>query len=352
MEKIALLEIGGSHDECLLTQMHAIKQSGREVVLITTQEVIDRNPIFNNYVDSSLVFSATELNNRMKSMKTLLRFLKQEKVSKLVLNTAQGHHVRNLSLLALFSKIKFIGVIHTTRKFNDSFTQKIIHKKIKKYLLLSEFLKSKISPEKGITLDYFYPIRFDKVDYFAPKQEKANIVIIGGVENRRKDLEGFPNLIQQIDDDFQFVFLGKSDPKNEEVIEFKKRLNEQNLMDKVTFYDDFVSNEEFSKQIQISEAILPLVHPKTPSADQYFKNQISGAMNVAFGYHKTLLIHEEYQSIKEMQPASLYYNLNDFGDVLRRNKLEFARISESMNKNSLYNIENQEKRYMDFILKE
>ncbi len=350
MEKIALVEIGGSHDECLLTQMDAIKQSGRKVILITTQVVMDRNPFFSDYIDSLLLLSEAELKNKMKSMRKLLHFLKKEGVSKLVLNTAQGNHIRNLSILALFSKIEFIGIIHTTRKFNDSFTQKIIHKKIKKYLLLSAFLKDKITPQKGISLDYFYPIHFNKASINHEKFPKKTIVVIGGVENRRKDLEGFPQLIKNVGNDFQFVFLGKSDPNQAEVIVFKKRLIENQLSDKVIFYDHFVSNEEFSQQIQLSTAILPLVHPNTPSADQYFKNQISGAMNVAFGYHKSLLIHEEYSLIEEMQPASVYYNLENFSSILEMNKDTFIEISAQMKNNSSFDVLEQEKRYLSFIL--
>ena len=51
---IALIEIGGSHDECLLSQMHAIKSTGRKLLLITFMEILERNPEFNNYIDDML----------------------------------------------------------------------------------------------------------------------------------------------------------------------------------------------------------------------------------------------------------------------------------------------------------
>ena len=51
---IALIEIGGSHDECLLSQMSAIHSSGREVLLITFKEVYDRNKAFVPYVSDTL----------------------------------------------------------------------------------------------------------------------------------------------------------------------------------------------------------------------------------------------------------------------------------------------------------
>lgn len=342
--RIALIEIGGSHDECLLTQMHALKTRGKEILLITTQEVVDRNPVFESYVHEFFVVDTTKA-----SVSEIWKKLKASRVQLAVFNTAQGKHIRNLCLKALFHPITFVGIIHTTRMFTESFTQKIIHWKIKKYLLPSAYLASTVEPPKGIQVDYFYPLRFATMPHRIEKRTKM-VAIIGGVEERRKDLTGFItmlNMIQQ--ENVRFVFLGKSDPAKPEVRSFLKALQDQKLSDKVITFDSFVSQEVFDQTLQNVDLILPLVHPDTPSADQYFRNQISGAMTVAFGYKIPLLLHSAYQYIGEMQPASFYYELNSFTNDFTIAMEGSVLKGKEMAENSTFSNATQEERYLAFL---
>lgn len=347
-KRIALVEIGGSHDECLLTQMHAIQSSGHEVVLITSPEVVDRNPAFAAYTNEVFTLNITELTRKVQVRK-VWKIISSERLDIVVLNTAQGKVIRDLCLKALFSKIEFVGIIHTTRMFTESFTQKIIHRKIKKYLLLSEYLKDKVSPQKGLSLEFFYPLRFPHSDQKIERSNKQ-IAIIGGVEERRKDLNGFLEMIQTIQDKkVRFVFLGKSDPEKPEVQPFLNAISEAGLEDRVKTYDHFVSQEEFDQVVRSSDLILPLVHPNTPSADQYFRNQISGAMTVSFGYKVPMMIHQEYEFISEMQHASFYYLQDTFSKDLENALANSEGKAASMRKHLPYSTEEQERRYADFL---
>jgi len=347
---VVLIEIGGSHDECLLTQMHAIKSLGHEIVLICTNNIKDRNPTFKNYVNE---FHTVDLSHgrgkENKEIKNIWRLLENSGVETVIFNTAQGNHVRKLCLYALFNKIEFIGIIHTTLKFKGSFTQRIINLKIKRYLLLSEHLLSSITPPRGITVDYFYPIRFPSFDKKI-KKETAVITIIGGVESRRSDLPGFLRmLIATKDLDVSFMFLGGTDHNDEGVIALKNQLKHHKLMDKVMFFDSFVPQEIFDAHLHNTDLILPLIHPNTPSSDQYFKNQISGAMSVSFGYKIPLLIHEAYKSISEMKAASFYYNEENFPRVLVSALDESNNKSREMRAGCRYDVNQQEYRYTKFI---
>ena len=58
--------------------------------------------------------------------------------------------------------VEFIGIIHTIRKFQGSFTQKLIHRKNRKYLLLSDFLLDKITTPKKLKVESFYPLDYPK----------------------------------------------------------------------------------------------------------------------------------------------------------------------------------------------
>jgi len=94
---------------------------------------------------------------------------------------------------------------------------------------------------------------------------------------------------------------------------------------------------------------LPLVHPNTPSADQYFRNQISGAMTVSFGYKVPMMIHREYEFIEEMREASFYYEQETFSqDVEKALNIVEVKMAE-MRKHLPYSSEEQERRYADFL---
>ncbi len=345
--RIALVEIGGSHDECLLTQMHAIQKGGHDLVLITTKDVAERNPTFSKYLEETVIVNAEKSNKAL--VKEVWKHLKELNIDKTVLNTAQGKVIRDLCLKAYLHPMEFIGIIHTTRMFTESFTQKIIHRKIKKYFLLSEQLLKQVTPPKNVSIDYFYPLRFPTENRIVEKRNKV-VAIIGGVEERRKDLEGFIQMMQPLkDENIRFVFLGRSDASKPEVPLFLNRLEEEGLTDMVHTYNQFVSQETFDATLQNVDLILPLVHPNTPSADQYFRNQISGAMTVSFGYKIPMLIHTAYHSITEMQPASFYYELESFSSVLK-NALENAENKrEEMRKHLPYTTDEQEKRYLEFL---
>ena len=347
---IALIEIGGSHDECLLSQMHAIKSTGRKLLLITFTEILERNPEFNNYIDDMLfVDMSGSKRERGKEVGKIWKKIKASKCEKVVLNTAEGNLVRLLCLKALFSKIEFIGIVHSTRKFEMSFTQSIINKKVKKYFLLSENLSSSISPPSKIKVDYFYPLRFPKNDVVVEKKQKT-VVIIGGVERRRKDLDGFVEIAQQVErDDVQFIFLGKSDPTLDDVKEFQAAVTDKGLKDKVKTYDHFVSQSDFISQIQNADLILPIVHPNTRSAEEYFKSRMSGAMSVSFGYKIPMMLHQGYAEIEEMKVASFYYNMENFSKKLDQalDNIETKRAEMLAHLN--YRVEFQEEKYLDFL---
>jgi hypothetical protein len=348
-DSIALVEFAGSHDECLYSQLYALSNLGKRVILVCNPEIRERNPHFESLVEEfiSVEFSGSKFKNN-KILRGLLKRLSQENVSKVVLNTAQGGKVRNLCLMSLFSRIEFIGIIHTTRKFQGSFTQKIINWKVKKYLLLSNHLTSTVVPPKGIAIDYFYPIRYQGQAQSNPSNSVLEITIVGGVENRRKDLDGFIKMASRLEQDVNFTFLGKSDPAHIDVQEFQVALEKNKLTGCVKTFDHFVSQEEFNAQLMKTDAILPLVHPNTQSADQYFKNQISGAMSVAFGYKIPMLIHEYYNQIEEMKGMSIYYNSSNFSHRLSQNK-QFEKTRKKMEVNPLIDVDAQEKRYLNFL---
>jgi len=350
IEKVVIIEIGGSHDECLYTQLIALEKNGVQVTLIVNEEISHRNQHFEEFCSEIIVIDSRRLKDHKRAtIKSIWKKIKRINPTKVVLNTAQGKEIKTLCFLAIFSKIEFVGVLHTTRKLEGSFTQKLISLKIKKYLFLSEFLMEKVKSKSKAKLGCFYPIDFYKTSINNEELINKQITIIGGVETRRKDLQGFIWLASQLkDQNLKYVFLGKSDPKSEVMHEFIFDLQRNGLLDKVQFYDSFVSHQLFNEQLQKSMFILPLVHPETPSSEQYFNNQISGAMTVSFGYSTPMLIHEAYQNIEEMNDASFYYNFDNFAEMVEQAMAELD-LKRSTMKTS-YNAVLEQNKYANFVL--
>jgi hypothetical protein len=131
-------------------------------------------------------------------------------------------------------------------------------------------------------------------------------------------------------------------------------MNEQlaahGLSERVTLFDAFVSHEKFDEVLQDSDAILPLIHPNTPSADQYFRNQIAGAMTASFSYKIPMLLHQGYAAIEEMETAAIYYEIDTFDLAIVKLREEKNAIVEGMSSHQAYQEEYQEARYADFVL--
>ena len=316
--KVALVEFGGSHDECMLTQMEALHAVNAHVTLVTNAQLYNRNPQWHKLVND--VYFIEPTGKALKDvglMRHLVKYLNQNGVSKVVFNTAQGGHVRNLSFL-LPKSIQAYGIIHTIRKFQGSFTQKVIHRKIKRYVVLSDDLRKHVTVPKGISVGSFYPVSFPNFEQKVEKPAGEHwITITGGVENRRKDLDTVIGFIHSTDAKIRFVFLGKTDPNHADARIFLEAIETKGLTDRVRYFTDFVDHATFDAYLQQTDFLLPLIHPNTPSADEYINHQISGAFTIAFGYKIPLLIHEAYCSEHDLTISAAFYQLAEFGEGLK-----------------------------------
>jgi hypothetical protein len=351
VKNVAVVEIGGSHDECLLSQFFALKHAGCCVYFVGTEELWQRNQVFHSLVD---VFVPIKVGQGavadFKTMRRLNSYFKTHNIEKVVLNTAQGGHVRNLCLTARKST-EFIGIIHTLRKFNGSFTQKMISRKVKKYFVLNTFFLNHIEPQKGIRVEAFYPLRFPTFEHSTRETKTfTQLAVIGGVENRRKDLMGSLPLMESVLGlDIRIVFLGKSDPNKEEVIAFKKALEERGLQGKVILFDDFVDVKRFDEILKSTDFIWPMVHPETQSAKEYFRNQIPGALNVALGYNIPLFVHREYASSWSDLHTAATYKPETFREDLEKAIENHQTLSDELAQNPKYSVVYQEENYVKFI---
>ncbi|MDG1333861.1 MAG: hypothetical protein P8P74_16100 [Crocinitomicaceae bacterium] len=354
-ERVAIIEFDSSHDECLLTQINALKKQGCWILLVTNEIVRERNSHLIDLVDewSNIDPKGKHLNGAAIGdamiIRRLMRFLKKQTIDTVIFNTAQGGHVRNACLFSLFRKQEFVGIIHTIRKFQGSFTQGIINLKIKKYLVLTEFLKEQIPTKKGFQFESFYALDFPKGDEASTVSDAVHISIIGSVESRRKDLDGFVSLVEQSDDSIYFRFLGKADPSNSDVIKLKQKLEKVGRLNQVEFNEKRIEFNEMDQILRKTTAILPLVHPDTPSATEYFRNQIPGSMNIALAYKIPLLLHKEFKNISELNAASCYYSLDQFSNTIDELTAQNLAIRRAMKAREQYSTSWNHDQYLEFL---
>ncbi|MDX1651978.1 MAG: hypothetical protein R3277_05775 [Brumimicrobium sp.] len=341
------MEIGGSHDECILTPLKSLKEAGYEVFFCGTKEIFNRNLYFQELFDG---FHEIKLTGKGRQdfliLKKFNQWLCQEKIFTLILNTAQGGHIRNL-VLSSRRKVKFFGVLHTIKKLEGSFTQKIISLKVKNYFLLNDTLVKKANYSGSLNLHVYYPLDFPIFDKTVPKREDEFwITLIGGVENRRKDLNSFTRLALESPEHFRFIFLGKSDQNDTYIQSFKKALKKEGLESRVQLFDHFVDQPTFDAYLKNTDVILPLVHPNTKSSEEYFSRQIPGSINVAFSYHIPLLIHEEYKSWEDFQSGCIFYNAESYRESLISVEKNHDSLVQDIVKNPKFSKEHQRQQFI------
>ena len=349
-EKLAIVELSNSHDECMLSQLVALKRRDCHVTMVSTEVIRERNPWFNQYIDA---FKKVEVTGSaigdLKKMLELLRFFKEEKISKVVFNTAQGGHVRNLCLFAP-SDIEFIGIIHTLNKFRGSFTQRIINRKIKKYFVLNDYFLKFIPEWQRKQVRSFYPLRFPQ---FPKRLEKPEgeiwITVIGGVENRRKDLVGSVDLIGQLPETARVIFLGKSDPGRQDFMDFHRELNQQGLAHRVLTFDHFVDQATFHAYMMNTDLVWTMIHPDAECAKEYFSNQIPGALNAALAYHVPMLNHKYYVERWSDLQYSISYTRETFAADLIDGMKRQDQLRKSMGSSKNLQVEFQEENFAEYV---
>lgn len=345
---IALVEIAGSHDECLYTQVRALADCNCRLFWVTSTAMKERNPHLDPFfTDILLVDTVSKPLADLRKMKEIVRYLQEKKVEKVVFNTAQGGHVRNLALL-MPKHIVCYGLIHTLRKFQNSFTQKVIHRMIKKYVVLSDDLLAKVKPVPGIEISSFYPIDFPHYEQDYPKKDIL-VTLTGGVENRRKDLKSFIGMCSNSPAEVHFVFLGKSDMSREDVQVFVDELESWGIRNRVTLFPEFVDQATFDAVLKQTDFLLPLIHPNTPSSEEYIHHQISGAFSLAYAYRIPLLIHEAYRTEQDLNVAGFFYDPLQFGEVLTYAISRRSDISKQIAGNPKWDVENQYAQFRAFL---
>lgn len=337
---VLILEIGGSHIECVHTMTHFMHLKNCHVHVACNEKLID-SLIEKDKLSGILPLPDNiQSSNQINLFLRLRSYIKAKKIETVIINTVELTLVRNM--LFFLPRLNYTGIIHNAIKLEKSFTiTKLVSKKVKKMLVLGNFLLDKIDPAHVFKTMAFFPVYF-------PEPQQNNLVkplgeywiVIPGLAtaNRRnyeKLIKEFANS-DAIPASFKFIFLGKYDL--DEIVSNEIKQAKWWRQHIITF-NHFIDYNTFHSWMKLSDIVLPLI--KSGDDDDFYgDSRISGSFNLGLGYQKPFLLPQSYKKNTDLQPYSIYYHgMNELIPRLQKfitNKHE----QESINKNyqnSLYN---------------
>ena len=330
VKRIALVEMGGSHDECLYAQIRYLKAGGHEVTLICNSSLKSNV----DYFDGLDQVHYIELRSGLKQwidLRTIRKILKSEKFDRVVFNTAQGNVLKNFLLLPKLKNTQLFGVIHNLRKLEKSHSQKVITKNLEGYFVLNDYLIKTVDAEtrKSVNLHPLYTVFYP--DYPSKEQKKDPneiwVCIPGQVERSRRDYDALFDSIETsgVGEHIKLLLLGRCEHADGDGTYVKKRIAELGIENKVVMWDAFIETDEFYGMLKASDYILPLIHPQHDSYSLY-EYQISGSFNLAFGFKKPLLMEQSFTTYQDFKNTSIFYSSSNLMETV--NSLESAHQKE------------------------
>lgn len=252
-------------------------------------------------------------------------------------HTAQGNLVRNLCFL-LPSSLPMAGVHHNPDKLirGRSFSQTLISRRLKHYFVLSGHVRENIQPllPPGVRLQEFYPVHFERPEGFreVPKTKALRVGIPGSVERTRRDYDGLLQALKAKPPrrPVEFVVLG--DSSRGQGPELKAQVKAAGLERLFLFFDGYLSASDMASTLASCDLLLPLLHPGMPQYGLFSKYKVSGTFNLAYGYGKPMLMHQDLARLPEFRDLSIGYELGNLVEVLDKLSEDPSRLRTAVEK--------------------
>jgi hypothetical protein len=342
MTKIALIEFGDFHDECLYSQIQFLQQDDIEIILFVNAKLKSRIEDFSSLCN--IVY--LDLSSKTKKYRSLFKVYHNiifGGFSKIIFNTAESNIYKFIQFL-FPKRIELIGTLHNGQNLKLKSKQKIISKKLSKYFVLNDFVAQSISEEKLTTnkLTSYYPIFFPNFETSLQKPKNEIWIIVPGVISfDKRDYSVFKDL--KLEENFKIIFLGRAN--NPDAKAFIDKAKSYPSFKNLFFFEDFIPNNLFHNYIKHSDYILPLIHPNNEFFNYFLKYKISGSYNLAFGYKKTLLMEQSFSEIEDFKEIAFFYDANHFERIFDIIKNSEKKVYQ----NPKWNFEFQKKNYLDYI---
>ena len=350
---IAIIEFDNSHDELLYSQVKFLNAYNISPHIIINQNMESRLVFLKDFSQCKTFNPPKNFFSRIKMILEIFQFIRINNVTKIILNSAHGILVRDFCILAP-RNIEIIGVLHYVDKLTNSFTQKLISSRVKKYFVLNDYLLHLIKSARQKEFRSFYPIYFNSFNKIQTDKtnEEIWITIPGPIEFLKRDYLGLFDNIKTLSTKIKFIFLGRADTVDGKLL--KSILVERSLINHCIFFDGFIDWDTFLSYMSDSDIIMPLIHPSNPRFEDYQSKHISGSFNLSFGLGIPMLIHESFSDKSDFQISSVFYSLYELQNILNglsadRNKL--LDIKRNILSYPKFSFEYQSKNYNDFLNK-
>ncbi len=312
-KRILYVEISSAHTEIMASFVESLRTKF-DLAIAINQKSYERLAFLGDRVRLIKI-------NEDSYLKDILKIKKEFSPDFILLNSSQGRKIRDLCLRLLFDPTPVIGIHHNAENIYKSFTQKIIHFKIKKYIVLADFIKDHVLERiksTSIQIESFYPLIYPQTKAHHGADGPIYIAVPGVLEQDRRDYFGLVEMVRKHDQSFdpklKFVLLGNS--KNHDGPHIVDLINKYDLQNRFILFSDYVLDNVMVDFIQKSVAVMPLLHPGTRWFEKYFETKISGAYNLAYAFDKILLMHEIFEGKDEFKQHAVFYSTETFNKAL------------------------------------
>ena len=368
-ENIALIELGGSHDECLYSQVLFLKKNKCRVHILLFEEHLARIEAWPQ-VDCWQTWPAPSgFTGEWKLVFRVLQYLRRNNIRQAVINTAEGNIIRKLSMAA-GRKVEFVGLIHLARKLWTSRSQRIISRKIKKYLVLAEFIRENLEKaDPSLALGHFYPVYFPETTEFkeAGKQDLREVneagvpelngsdflvCIPGAVDYSRRDYISLLDEMRsnKVPAGMRFILLGRTTGPDGKAL--LSRIGLEGFEKHFITFEGFLEHRLFYRYLSRSDLVLPLITPGSLDYDDYLKYKITGAYNLAWGFKIPMLLHSSFKDHSLFGETSFFYrsgNMLRSLEALAGRKAELEKMRKNISGLEDFNFDIQAERYAGFL---
>jgi hypothetical protein len=384
-ENIALIELGGSHDECLYSQVIFLKQYGYRVHVLLFTDHLERMEKWPE-VDCWKTWSAPAgFPGEWRLVFRVLRYLRRNRIRRAVINTAEGNIIRKLAI-ATGRQVEYTGLIHLARKLWTSRSQRIISRKIKKYLVLADFIVANIEKaDPSLAIECFYPVVFPSAAAPAPgritdlsartrpESQEINgtgapemhgtdapeisgkdflVCIPGAVDYARRDYRSLLDELtsEGIPGKMRFMLLGRTTgPDGRDLLH---KIHSEGIEGHFITFGDFLDPKRFYAYLSRSDLILPLITPGSGDYGDYLKYKVTGTYNLAWGFRIPMLMHESFEGYRIFRETSAFYRSGELIRTLkelagRKGELEGLRTTISLLAD--FDPDAQAEKYVSFI---
>ena len=355
-KKIILAEFSVSHSDILHTVVNFLTDSGYEVHLWINSDAgfdagdVPVNTKVNLKANNSLFTNITFTLG-------LLYYIIIHNITRVFINTAHGLLVRNFCLFSRLFSFEVTGLMHHGEKLKGSKTQDIISGKIKKYFVLSDFIKENLESEYGNAFKFsaFYPVILKNHSGPAVQERDYKLICIPGeVSDKRKNYQALIDCVKEYSKEFRskvkFDILGRV--KYEWNKKYISEMNSPELKDLFITYDKYISNNSYFGRLSECDVILPLIIPGVENFENYLKYQISGAYNMAYIFKKPLLLYDGFRGYGEFEGISLFFNEENLGEVIMNilnGKEPLEELRQNIITSKRLDFEYQRKKFKEFL---